>query len=308
MTTKADKTCWRSSRTHSHGRIRLCFLLLPLVLALLCTGCGGTDGRGDPHSPATPPPAPAEYPAPEPGQSLTDALASINHCWFEWIALGEDGVTNLCHTGYTSDGLDRIFCAIFTNGVLSRVVFSPTNRVVFSDLGSQRDPPDFRIPDVLASTNSVSLDNIKKRPRPANPPKQSVDWGLTAAYLLVRTVCTPVSLFTSKTPKSQPLPDADDERLARFNPFTVPLGGSREECERRIGKPLIAPPNAARDGLFIYGETPAFSENEKRCVLGVEYRNGRAIRVVTLNLLDWEALAQKRREKNKAKRRIRDLR
>ena len=200
-------------------------------------------------------------------------------------------MTNLCHTGYTSDGLDRIFCAIFTNGVLSRVVLSPTNRVVFSDLGSQRDPPDFRIPDVLSSTNSVSLDNIKKRPRPANPPKQSVDWGLTAAYLLVRTVCTPVSWFTSKTPKSQPLPDADDERLARFNPFTVPLGGSREECERRIGKPLIAPPNAARDGLFIYGETPAFSENEKRCVLGVEYRNGRAIRVVTLDLLDWEAVA-----------------
>ena len=308
MTTKADKTCWRSSRTHSHGRIRLCFLLLPLVLALICTGCGGTDGRGDPHSPATPPPAPAEYPAPEPGQSLADALARINHCRFEWIMLGEDGVTNLCHTGYTSDGLDRIFCAIFTNGVLSRVVLSPTNRVVFSDLGSQRDPPDFRIPDVLSATNAVPLDEIKKRPRPENPPEQSVDWGLTAACLLVRAVCTPVSWFTSKTPKSQPLPDADDERLARFNPFTVPLGGSREECERRIGKPLIAPPNAARDGLFIYGETPAFSENEKRCVLGVEYRNGRAIRVVTLDLLDWEAVAQKRREKNRAKRRIRDLR
>ena len=39
-----------------------------------------------------------------------------------------------------------------------------------------------------------------------------------------------------------------------------------------------------------HGETPSFSKNEKRCVLGVEYRNGRAIRVVTLDLLDWESV------------------
>ena len=277
-------------------RLRSCRAFVLLALAAFCQGCRGTEGD-DAAAPVETPPA--ECPEPEIGQPLTDALASINHCWFEWIALGEDGVTNLCHTGYTSDGLDRIFCAIFTNGVLSRVVLSPTNRVVFSDLGSQRDPPDFRIPDVMASTNSVPLDNIKKRPRPANPPKQSVDWGLTAAYLLVRTVCTPVSWFTSKPPKSQPLSDADDERLARFDPFSVSLGDSREECERRLGKPLIAPSNAARDGLFIYGETPAFSENEKRCVLGVEYRNGRAIRVVTLDLLDWEAVAPMFRKEGK---------
>ncbi len=291
MTTKASKTWWRSSRACSHGRVRPRFLLIPLVLVLLCTGCGGTDGGGDPHSAATPPPAPAEFPAPELGQSLADALARINHCWFEWIMLGEDGVTNFCYTGYTSDGLDRIFCAIFTNGVLSRAVLSPTNHVVFSDLGSQRDSPDFRIPDVLSATNAVPLDEIKKRPSPENSPEQSVDWGLTAAYVLVRTVCTPISWVAPKPHKPQPAPDADDERLARFDPFTVPLGGSREECERRLGKPLIAPPNAARDGLFIYGETPAVSENEKRCVLGVEYRNGRAIRVVSLDLLDWEAVA-----------------
>ena len=53
---------------------------------------------------------------------------------------------------------------------------------------------------------------------------------------------------------------------------------------------LITPPDKPQDGLYIYGETPAFSKNEKRCVLGVEYRNGRAIRVVTLDLLDWESV------------------
>ena len=258
-----------------------------LALAIFCHGCRRTEGA-DAAAPAETPSA--ECPAPEIGQPLAEAVRRIHHCWFEWIALGDDGTTNICYTGYMSDGKDSLFCAIFTNGVLSRAVFSPTNRVAFSNLGSQRDPPRFRIPDVLASTNTVSLDEIRKRPRPANPPGQSVNWGLTAAYLLVRAVCTPISWFTSKPPKPQPPTDADDERLSRFNPFSVPLGGTRVACERRLGEPLITPPDKPQDGLYIYGETPAFSKNEKRCVLGVEYRNGRAIRVVTLDLLDWESV------------------
>ena len=278
---------------------RYCRAFVLLALAAFCQGCRGTEGD-DAAAPVETPPA--ECPAPEIGQPLAEALGRIHHCWFEWIALDDDGKTNLCYTGYTSDGRDSRFCAIFTNGVLSRAVFSPTNRVVFTDFGSQRDPPSSRIPDVLASTNSVPLDDIKERPRSENTPKQSVDWGLTAAYLLVRAVCTPISWFTSEPPEPQPSPDADDERLTRFNPFAVPLGGSREECESRLGEPLIAPSNATRDGLFIYGETPAFSENRKRCVLGVEYRKGRAIRVVTLDLLDWKSVVSKLMEKSKARR------
>ena len=264
-----------------------CRAFVLLLIAAFCQGCRGTGGDDAAASVETPP---AECPAPEIGQPIAEAVGRIHHCWFEWIALGDDGTTNICYTGYMSDGKDSLFCAIFTNGILSRAVLSPTNRVAFSDLGSQRDPPRFRIPDVLASTHAVPLDEIRKRPRPANPPGQSVDWGLTAAYLLVRAVCTPISWFTSKPAKPQPSPDADDERLARFNPFSVPLGGTRVACECRLGEPLIAPPDKPQDGLYIYGETPAFSKNEKRCVLGVEYRNGRAIRVVTLDLLDWESV------------------
>ena len=76
-----------------------------LALAIFCHGCRRTEGA-DAAAPAETPSA--ECPAPEIGQPIAEAVGRIHHCWFEWIALDDDGTTNICYTGYTSDGRDKL--------------------------------------------------------------------------------------------------------------------------------------------------------------------------------------------------------
>ena len=71
---------------------RSCRAFVLLLIAAFCQGCRRTEGA-DAAAPAEKPSA--ECPAPEIGQPLAEAVRRIHHCWFEWIALGDDGTTNI---------------------------------------------------------------------------------------------------------------------------------------------------------------------------------------------------------------------
>lgn len=259
--------------------------ILTFTIGLVTCGC--TDAKSNAESPGKS----EEYPSPEIGMALMDALPRIHHCWFEWIELEADGTTNLCYTGYTSDGASRMFCAVFTNRALARVVASPTNRVTITDNGSQRDPPDARISDVLASTKPIPLDAIRKLPPSATPPKQHVDWGLTAAYLLVQVVCTPIKwVIPHEDPPPMETLESYLERRARFDPLKIPLGGTREQCEMRLGAPILVFQEEPTRSIVVYGEHPRNSLYDNPCVVGIEYRRGLVARVMSRGLFDWDTV------------------
>ena len=230
--------------------------------------------------------------APVPGEALHDALPKLYDCDHLFSArIGDEDA--VCFEGWLPDA-NRRYCAVFTNGVLSRIVATPARwRTPGTDEAGNALPgddpalyPEDFVRSVLASTNFVPAETVTKRNNDANDEPPHVDWGLTAAFLAVRIACAPFS----KEPAPEDDAPSDKSIMQTMDPLLVRLGMDRTTLEERIGSPRFSRQTKTREPIHYYGRSPKSVYNEGRCWLGICYDSNAVSRVYTHRLLDRHAI------------------
>ena len=215
--------------------------------------------------------------APVPGEALRDALPKLYDCHHLFSArIGEGDA--VCFEGWLPDAPPRRYCAVFTNGVLSRIVATPARwRTPGTDEAGNALPgddpalyPEDFVRSVLASTNFVPAETVVKQISGAGKTPH-VDWGLTAAFLAVRIACAPFS----REPETESGAPSDRTIVQTMDPLRIAPGTERTVLEERIG---------------YYGRPPKSVYNEGRCWLGIRYDSNVVSRVYTHRLLDRSAI------------------
>ena len=230
--------------------------------------------------------------APIPGEALCDALPKLYDCHHLFSArIGEGDA--VCFEGWLPDAPPRRYCAVFTNGALSRIVATPARWKTpgTDEAGNALHPgddpalyPEDFVRSVLASTNFVPAETVVKQISGADKTPH-VDWGLTAAFLAVRIACAPFS--------AEPAPEddapSDKSIMQTMDPLLVRLGMDRTTLEERIGSPRFSRQTKTRETIHYYGRRPKSVYNEGRCWLGIRYDSNAVSRVYTHRLLDRHA-------------------
>ena len=167
--------------------------------------------------------------APVPGEALRDALPKLYDCHHLFSArIGDEDA--VCFEGWLPDA-HRRYCAVFTNGALSRIVATPARWKTpgTDEAGNALHPgddpalfPEDFVRSVLASTNFVPAETVVKQISGADK-SLHVDWGLTVAFLAVRIACAPFS--------AEPAPEddapSDKSIMQTMDPLLVRLGMDR---------------------------------------------------------------------------------
>lgn len=231
--------------------------------------------------------------APVPGEALRDALPKLYDCHHLFSArIGDEDA--VCFEGWLPNA-HRRYCAVFTNGALSRIVATPARWKTpgTDEAGNALHPgddpalfPEDFVRSALASTNSVLAETVAKRNNDANGEPPHVDWGLTAAFLAVRIACAPFS----KEPAPEDDAPSDKSIMQTMDPLLVHLGTDRTTLEERIGSPRFSRQTKTRETIHYYGRPPKSVYNEGRCWLGIRYDSNVVSRVYTHRLLDQSAI------------------
>ena len=225
--------------------------------------------------------------APIAGEALCDAMPKLNSCEHLFSAQ-TPGMDFICLEGWPNDpNTTNQYCAVFTNGALSRIVSSPIlpQRPGYPQGSPALDPESF-VQLVLASTNRVPTETVLKRDAETDNKPQHVDWGLTAAFLAVRVACAP---FSAEPAQEDDAP-SDKSSMETMNPLMVRLGMDRTTLEERIGPPRFSRQTKASETIYYYGRPPKSIYNEGRCWLGIRYESNAVIRVYTGLMLDHSAI------------------
>lgn len=230
--------------------------------------------------------------APVPGEALCDALPKLYDCHHLFSArIGEGDA--VCFEGWLPDAPPRRYCAVFTNGVLSRIVATPARwRTPGTDEAGNALPgddpalyPEDFVRSVLASTNFVPAETVVKQISGADKTPH-VDWGLTAAFLAVRIACAPFS----REPETESGAPSDRTIVQTMDPLRIAPGTERTVLEERIGPPRFSRQTKTQETIHYYGRPPKSVYNEGRCWLGIRYDSNGVSRVYTHRLLDRSAI------------------
>ena len=228
--------------------------------------------------------------APVPGEALCDALPKLYDCHHLFSArIGDENA--VCFEGWLPDA-HRRYCAVFTNGVLSRIVATPARwRTPGTDEAGNALPgddpalyPEDFVRSVLASTNFVPAETVVKQISGADKTPH-VDWGLTAAFLAVRIACAPFS----REPETESGAPSDRTIVQTMDPLRIAPGTERTVLEERIGPPRFSRQTKTQETIHYYGRPPKSVYNEGRCWLGIRYDSNVVSRVYTHRLLDRHA-------------------
>ena len=229
--------------------------------------------------------------APIPGEALRDALPKLYDCHHLFSArIGDED--DVCFEGWLPDA-HRRYCAVFTNGALSRIVATPARwRTPGTDEAGNALPgddpalyPEDFVRSVLASTNFVPAQTVVKQITGADKPPH-VDWGLTAAFVAVRIACAPFS----KEAKTETGVPSDRTIMQTMDPLRIALGSERAAQEERIGPPRFSRQTNTQETIHYYGRRPGSVYSEGRCWLGIRYDSNAVSRVYTHRLLDRSAI------------------
>lgn len=228
--------------------------------------------------------------APVPGEALCDALPKLYDCHHLFSArIGDEDA--VCFEGWLPDA-HRRYCAVFTNGVLSRIVATPARwRTPGTDEAGNALPgddpalyPEDFVRSVLASTNFVPAETVVKQISGADKTPH-VDWGLTAAFLAVRIACAPFS----REPETESGAPSDRTIVQTMDPLRIAPGTERTVLEERIGPPRFSRQTKTQETIHYYGRPPKSIYNEGRCWLGIRYDSNVVSRIYTHRLLDRHA-------------------
>jgi len=187
---------------------------------------------------------------------------------------------------------------VFTNGVLSSVCSKPKEEYVdmHDEKGAyfytsyDRSNPLARVQDVLNAPSLLLRKDFAAMLLPANPPEkstQSIDYGLTTAYLLV----SPLRIIGKINAKKD---DADYLHLADFymtKPFLLYPNMNRGEVETILGEPNVVHTNGVHDVYFYYGEKiKHYGQYMDYFWITVLYGENGVAGVFTLDFMDREAV------------------
>jgi len=114
--------------------------------------------------------------------------------------------------------------------------------------------------------------------------KQSVDVGLTVAYLLTRgLLCDPIQeSIREKTYRTL---------LKRFDPFKICLGKTKEDAEARLGKAKIVDPLRGDREIRYYGSVKYGQSGCRELMwLALVYENNRVVRVFSDDFVDYSRI------------------
>ena len=180
---------------------------------------------------------------------------------------------------------------LFTNGHLSKVCKPPPFEMreiayegtwaVIRVLGD----PEARIIETLAATDMIGPALVADL-RPAKPPKQSWDPGLTAAFLLVKWLFGDRQREAAQRREWEAL-------LVKYDPFAIELGMAREDVEGRLGKAQITEELGPERNICFYGNIKyGLMGSEQLMWLAVVYNQGRVVRVFSHDFVDWGKIRQ----------------
>jgi len=204
----------------------------------------------------------------------------------EFTAAFSNGVTR-CVSYYRNDVYGHYYL-VFTNDCLARICQPPPFEM-------RREPyegtwanyrvlgdPEARLTAVLRAEDMIGAD-LAAALKPQAPPKNSVDPGLTAAFLLSQGLASPAS-------------KAERERkflalVNQYDPYRIAPGSALTSVERQLGKPHIT--ESLEDGREVryYGNIE-FGLNARRELmwLSVVYKDGKVVRVFSRDFVDYDKI------------------
>ena len=147
---------------------------------------------------------------------------------------------------------------------------------VFPVLGN----PETRIDAVLQAEDLIGP-KLTAALVPQTPPKQSVDWGLTAALVLTSLVL------------GNPSRDHKREHMywalvEKFDPYKIALGSNRESVESHLGKPHIIESLDKDREMRYYGSIWfGLQWGRKLMWLSVVYENDKVVQVLSRDFVDF---------------------
>jgi hypothetical protein len=138
--------------------------------------------------------------------------------------------------------------------------------------------PEKRVSEVLNAPSMIGAMLVSAL-KPETPPSHSVDAGLTAAYLLSRTLVDK----TQQSGRAQ----AYAALLERFDPTQIKLGSSRQEVEEHLGTPhIIDVPESGREMRYYGSVEHGLLGNRELMWLAVVYEEDKVIRVFSADFID----------------------
>ena len=206
----------------------------------------------------------------------------------QFTAVLSNGVAR-CVSYYRNDVYGHYYL-VFTNDHLAQICQPPafemrqepykgswTNYRVLGD-------PETRLAAVLHADDMIGPRLIAAL-KPQTPPKQSVDLGLTAAFLLAKAL-TPGSTTSQ----------AERERkylalIKQFDPYQVTLGATLASVELQLGKPHLVEVFGPGREIRFYGNVEfGLSAGKELMWLAVVYDDGKVIRVYSRDFIDRDKI------------------
>ncbi|HMP72867.1 MAG TPA: hypothetical protein PKE55_06335 [Kiritimatiellia bacterium] len=192
-----------------------------------------------------------------------------------------------CVSFYRNDVYGHYYL-VFTDDHLRKVCVPPAfemrsepymnSRVNLRTLGN----PESRIETVLESEDLIGH-ALTAALRPQAPPKQSVDPGLTAAFILTRLI--------PRSPSQKAQEREYAELLVKFDPYAIPIGADTSNVESRLGTPQIMEPLGEGREIRYYGSPyHGLRGSSEKMWLSVVYENGRVVRVFSHDFMDYDKI------------------
>lgn len=192
---------------------------------------------------------------------------------------------------YCRDAIYGEYYLVFTNGHLSAICVPPPHemeripyRGTWLNQSVLRDPED-RITSVREARNLIGTEfgaSVKHRKEKA----RSYDLGLTAAYLLTRTLCAGKAQEEKRA-------RVYAELLDKYDPFKVELGAAAEAVEERLGAPQITQALDREREMRYYGSIEyGFMGSRKLMWLAIVYDKGKVIRVFSDDFVDYAKIRE----------------
>ena len=206
--------------------------------------------------------------------------------YHQFTAVLSNGTTR-CITYYRNDVSERYYL-VFLNERLVKICNPPPFEMIKvpqtdGTVWVQRvlGNPETRIDAVLHAEDLIGPKlPAALVPQTPPPPKQSVDWGLTAAFVL-----TKLAFGSSSREHKRGHMYAD--LVEKFDPYEIEVGSSRESVESRLGKPHIIE-SLDKDREMRYYGSIWFGLAVRRGTmwLSVVYENDKVIQVLSHDFID----------------------
>jgi len=173
---------------------------------------------------------------------------------------------------------------VFTEDLLTSVCKPPpfqTREVPYEGTVSVRrmlGNPEDRVSAVLGAEDMIGA-KLMAELKPQTPPKQSVDLGLTAAYLLTK----PLSQSASQKAREGEY----QAFLKKLDPYTLTIGADVSSVKSRLGDPQLVEPFDDKHEIHYYGSPHHGLMGSRELMwLSVVYANGKAVRIFSHDFLD----------------------